>query len=389
MPSYNKYEYVSLSLHCLTRQTFDPAQFEVILIDDCSTDETPRLKNEFVSDFTFKYIRPHTNLGRSRARNLGIENSEGEVVIFMDAEMLTERNFIEEHYKHHIHESNVVVTGAMHYRGVYTFLTPLFNESQWSHIDGFLPRSAYFAGRYYDYKATYRNELTYFPLAGKEDINEGRIHDISFPNWYLTSILNSGLSHFGENLNGFALPYIAFLTGDVSVKKAMLNQTGYFDESFQGYGAEDWELGYRLFKNGAKFRVDPAAFCYHQEHPTSSGNFREAMGNLYKFMNKSPEIEVLALALEQRPGLNFLEIHYVVTQYKEMEAKFPNQYAAFKSAFISMMFKVVELLRDGQTVTRLVRDIDFQENEILDQLSVIRDHRWHMLADAFERLAKL
>ncbi|MFD0049672.1 hypothetical protein ACFVHQ_10130 [Actinomycetes bacterium NPDC127524] len=87
--------------------------------------------------------------------------------------------------------------------------------------------------------------------------------------------------------------------------------------------------------------------------------------------------------------MSFLEIHYVVSQYKEMEEKFPNQYAAFKSAFISMMFKVVELLRDGQTVTRLVRDIDFQENEILDQLSVIRDHRWHMLADAFEKLAKL
>ncbi|WP_141770091.1 glycosyltransferase family A protein [Bacillus sp. OV322] len=242
IPSYNKYEYVCLSLHCLTRQTFHSAQFEVILIDDCSTDETPRLKNEFVSDFTFKYIRPHTNLGRSRARNLGIENSEGEVVIFMDAEMLTERNFIEEHYKHHIHESNVVVTGAMHYRGVYTFLTPLFNESQWSYIDGFLPRSAYFAGRYYEYKATHRNELTYFPLAGKEDIHEGRIHDISFPNWYLTSILNSGLSHFGENLNGFALPYIAFLTGDVSVKKAMLYQTvlmNLFKDMGQKFGSWD------------------------------------------------------------------------------------------------------------------------------------------------------
>ena len=388
MPSYNKYEYVSLSLYCLLKQTFGFSRFEVILIDDCSSDETTNISKEFHPPFKFKYVRHLINQGRSRARNLGIKLSEGEVIIFLDGEMLTEPDFIENHYKHHIKNKNVVVSGAMHYRGIYTFLTSKYNSRQWEHIDDFVPRDPYFVFPYKDYKQNHQQSDLLFPLITKKDIDEKRFKNLSFPNWYFNQMLNSGLNQFGMDLSDYALPYIAFLTGDVSVSKEHLEKAGYFDESFLGYGAEDWELGYRFYKNGARFIIDPSTFCYHQEHPTSANNFPEAMGNLYKFMEKFPDFEVLALALEHNPALNFTQIHHVVSQYNELCKKYPIKYQEFKQTYKSMLIKIVENLRDHKEGIKLHESDAYMFKIIIEQLNEIKAHQLYALANTFEELYK-
>ncbi|MFJ7975094.1 glycosyltransferase family 2 protein [Peribacillus sp. NPDC096379] len=385
MPSFNKYEYVSLSLYCLLKQTFDFSEFEVILIDDCSNDQTARIPKEFDPPFKFKYVRPFINQGRSRARNLGIKLSEGEVIIFLDGEMLTEPDFVENHYKHHVHDKNVVVTGAMHYRGIYTFLTSSFNRQQWEHIDDFVPRDPYFIFPYKEYKKNHHTSNMSFPLITKKDIDENRFKNLSFPNWYFTQVLTNGLNQFGMDLSDYTLPYIAFLTGDVSVSKEQLDKVGYFDESFLGYGAEDWELGYRFYKDGARFIIDPSTFCYHQEHPTSSNNFPEAMGNLYKFMEKFPNFDVLALALEHKP-LNFVQIHYVVSQYNELCEKHPQKYREFKETYQKMLFKIVENLKNSKPLTKFHVSDSMLSLRLTEQLNEIKAQHWYALADSFEEL---
>ncbi|MFF2591989.1 glycosyltransferase family 2 protein [Priestia megaterium] len=128
MPTYNKYHQTSLSLYGLSKQTFPQAEYEVILVDDASSDNTPNIFKEADVPFKFKYIRMKQNKGRSSVRNIGINHAEGNLLIFLDGEMLAPPAFIENHYKHHVHESNLVVTGAMHYEGVYTFIMPDYNE---------------------------------------------------------------------------------------------------------------------------------------------------------------------------------------------------------------------------------------------------------------------
>ncbi|KAA0955726.1 glycosyltransferase [Sporosarcina sp. ANT_H38] len=386
MPSFNKYEYVSLSLYCLLGQTFDFSSFEVILVDDCSVDNTADIPKEFDPPFKFKYVRPRKNLGRSRARNLGIQLAEGEVIIFLDAEMLTEPNFIENHYKHHINDKNIVVSGSMHYRGIYTFLTSDFNSKQWEHIDDFVTRDPYFTFPYNEYKQNHQNSNQLFPLITKKDIDNNSFQNLSFPNWYFTRELNNGLNDFGVDLSNYTLPYLAFLTGDVSVNRELLDKVGYFDESFRGYGAEDWELGYRLYKNGARFLLDPSTFCYHQEHPISSNNFPEAMGNLHQFMKKFPEIDVLALALEHKPGLSFTQMHYVVSQYNELCEKHPFEYREFKQTFQTMLIKMIENLRDSKPISNLYDCNTSTELEILKQITEIKKLRLYALTNAFEAL---
>lgn len=389
MPAYNKYEYVSLSLYCLLKQTFEYAKFEVILIDDCSTDKTHLIPTEFDPPFKFKYIRLLKNQGRSRARNTGIIHAEGEIIIFLDGEMLTEPDFIENHYSHHIDKKDMVVCGAFHYRGIYTFLTSKFNNQQWQHIDSFVPSNPYYLFRYKKFKRNYQDTETLFPLITYNDIDNKRYHSLSFHNWYFTKELNNGIKDFGIELNHFTLPYIAFLTGDVSVSRELLDKAGYFDESFLGYGAEDWELGYRLYKNGARFILDPLTFCYHQEHPTSPNNFPEAMGNLYKFMKKHPNFDVLALALEHKPALSFAQIHLVVSDYNKLNDKYAGKYKQFKQVLETMLFKLVENLRDNKPIINLHNCDTSMIPKIMKQLNEIKTHQFYALANTFEELFSL
>ena len=71
MPTYNKRRFLELTLTSFFNQTYPVNQYEVIVIDDGSTDDT----NEFLSQchppFTLKKI-PQENKGRSAARNTGI-----------------------------------------------------------------------------------------------------------------------------------------------------------------------------------------------------------------------------------------------------------------------------------------------------------------------------
>jgi GT2 family glycosyltransferase len=387
MPTYNKYDQTSLSLYGLSKQTFPYSDYEVILVDDASSDKTPNIIREIDVPFKFKYIQMKQNKGRSSVRNIGINHAEGDVLIFLDGEMLTSPHFIENHYKHHIQESNLVVTGAMHYEGVYTFIMPDYNEDQLAQLKDLVKKDPEYMRLYEKYEHTKHNSNNPYPLVKKEDIDTERFRSLSFPNRYF---LNSGLKHFGNRLNEFTLPYIAFLSGNVSVKKEQLNKSGYFDETFVGYGAEDWELGYRLYKNGAQFVLDPSTVAYHQEHPISKKKLKEQWGNHYRFIKKHPNIDVLILSLEWK-GFSFMHMHQTLVEYNALEECFPNDYNELKKAFRVMLFRIIAYLNDEQPVTNLYNFPEGSEERIKihQQFETLRPLGFDYLASSFEQLYQL
>jgi len=384
MPTYNKYHQTSLSLYGLSKQTFPHAEYEVILVDDASSDNTSNILKEVDVPFKFKYIQMKQNKGRSSVRNIGINHAEGDLLIFLDGEMLAPPAFIENHYKHHVHESNLVVTGAMHYEGVYTFIMPDYNEDQVAHLKELVGRDPEYRRLYENYEQTKWHSNVPYPLVTKEDIDTNRFQRLSFPNRYF---LNSGLKHFGERLEGFTLPYIAFLSGNVSVRKENLKKSGLFDETFVGYGAEDWELGYRLYKNGAQFVLDPSTVAYHQEHGISKRKVKEQWGNHYRFVKKHPNIDVLILSLEWKE-LPFMHLHQTLVEYKALEQRFPDEYKEFKHAFRVMLFRIIEYLNSGQPVTKLY-DLPGGSDErikIIQQFETLRPRGFDYLASSFEQI---
>lgn len=90
VPLYNKQRYVKRCLESILCQTYK--DFEVIVINDGSTDESLSTVNSFVDSRLRVFDVP--NGGVSRARNLGLQNAKGEYILFVDADDWIDGNYV-------------------------------------------------------------------------------------------------------------------------------------------------------------------------------------------------------------------------------------------------------------------------------------------------------
>ncbi len=103
IPNYNKGEYLKECLDSVFGQTLDPTKYEVLLIDDGSTDQSL----EIVQDYDVKLF--HTNRKMpGGARNKGIENAQGEYIIFLDSDDYLYRNDVLEKLDQHITDEDII-----------------------------------------------------------------------------------------------------------------------------------------------------------------------------------------------------------------------------------------------------------------------------------------
>ena len=75
IPMYNSQNYIERAINSVTNQSYK--DYEIILIDDSSKDDTVSICNKYLSN-NIKLIKLETNKGVSNARNIGINNSSGE-----------------------------------------------------------------------------------------------------------------------------------------------------------------------------------------------------------------------------------------------------------------------------------------------------------------------
>lgn len=92
IPIHNKLPHLERSINSVLNQTFQ--DFEIILIDDASTDGSSEKIKEFKDRRISIYTRIEPGPGGYAARNLGIEKAQGEWVAFLDAD--------DEWYPHHL-----------------------------------------------------------------------------------------------------------------------------------------------------------------------------------------------------------------------------------------------------------------------------------------------
>lgn len=82
---YNVGRYLEECLDSLKNQTLQDAEF--ILVDDCSTDDSLEICNQYAeSDSRFKVIRHTENKGSLLVRKTGIQNAKGIFCIFLDGD---------------------------------------------------------------------------------------------------------------------------------------------------------------------------------------------------------------------------------------------------------------------------------------------------------------
>ena len=95
IPTYNRAKSIIHSIKSVLTQTYH--NLEVIIIDDCSNDNTESLISK-IEDNRIKYIKLKENKGANFARNLGIKLSTGKYITFQDSDDIYHRDKIEKQY---------------------------------------------------------------------------------------------------------------------------------------------------------------------------------------------------------------------------------------------------------------------------------------------------
>lgn len=88
-PTYNSERFIEETITSILNQTY--TNWELILIDDASTDKTVKIINQFVKSNPQIYLLQNSkNRGAAISRNKGIEAAKGDFIAFLDADDLWE-----------------------------------------------------------------------------------------------------------------------------------------------------------------------------------------------------------------------------------------------------------------------------------------------------------
>lgn len=202
IPTYNRLESLKRVLSALEQQTVPVDQFEVVIVSDGATDGTHEYLATLDKPYSLKTIT-QPNQGVAVARNNGIANASGQIILFIDDDVVPTSTLISEHLRYHeVYGDNVVVIGPM-------LSPPDFKMSPW--------------------------------VRWEQEKLAGQYQDMLEEKWQPTAR--------------------QFYTGNTSLARHWLNENQRFDPTFRR--AEDVELAFRLQDRGVCFVFHPGAVGYH------------------------------------------------------------------------------------------------------------------------------
>jgi glycosyltransferase involved in cell wall biosynthesis len=233
MPTHNRKEMLQRALEGMANQSYPEHLYEVVVVDDGSTDGTA----EFLAQFSLPHLRLRHVSGEQKgpaaARNLGIQHAHGEVILITGDDCIPDADLLLHHGRRHQAEADIAVLGYVDWH-------PEANLSPLMHLLS-------------------HHVQTGYPLI--------------------------------EDSERVAPQF--FYTSNVSVKKEHLLRTSGFDEDFKWAAYEDVELGMRLARLGVRLVLERAAITYHHhEHDWQSiaGRQRVVGRAAVVFARKYPEI---------------------------------------------------------------------------------------------------
>lgn len=109
---YNEKEYLAQAIDSMMAQTYDNC--EILLIDDCSTDGSRSIAEYYSEKYdNVRYYRNNTNKGLAYGRNIGIINSKGEYIAFMDGDDFSDYDRIRIQVEYLNSNRNVVAVSGL------------------------------------------------------------------------------------------------------------------------------------------------------------------------------------------------------------------------------------------------------------------------------------
>lgn len=236
IPTFNRLDILVKCLKALEAQTIHFNEFEVIVIDDGSTDGTEKLGAGLFEGLRINgiYLRQE-QAGPAKARNKGISHGRGDLLVIIGDDIIATKDFLSEHLKIHHQEKErpLAVIGRI------------------------------------DWDPSI--EITEFML-----------------------FLEKGVQFSFNDLNDDNISYKNCYTSNVSIKSDFIKKHAvYFSEEFPYAAYEDIEWGYRLMKSGITYKYNPKALAYHHHVVTleSYSNRMISVGKAYvHLLNLHPEL---------------------------------------------------------------------------------------------------
>ncbi len=248
VPTYRRPERVASLLECLDRQTLDPREFEVLLVDDGSP--TPLEVDPAKHRFALFVLR-QANAGPASARNLGAKHARAPLVMFLNDDALPHANLLALHL-----ETHATRRGKFAVLGAFPFTKHALAE----------PFTRLLADS---------NLLFDFP-----GLKHGELHDWTY-----------------------------FWTCNISLPKAAFDEVGGFDaETFREAIVEDVELGLRLQNNGYRVLHRADAICEHEHALDVDHYFARAVRlgvNLARMWKKHGDPRILWQPAGSRIGADY------------------------------------------------------------------------------------
>jgi glycosyltransferase involved in cell wall biosynthesis len=251
--TYNKLNYLKTVLKNLNNQT-KLRNVEFVVVNDGSTDGTKEFLDRLETKFHLKKINI-PNSGSAVARNTGIRNSTGDNILFIDDDILME---------------------------------PLY-------ISKLLKSLAKYPDR------VHAGNIRLIPLDKVPDVMELMDSGIVVGNRTLSKISYTDAIYgtlqvaYRNNNNAEISCWWGLVTGgNICFPRAVIEDVGYFDDSFKNWGPEDIDLTYRAFKKNFKLKFNSIANLYHMDHSRNPMEIKEAMARnvslLLKKYHKSTDI---------------------------------------------------------------------------------------------------
>jgi len=202
-PVYNSAEFLHETIQSVLDQTYQ--NWELILVDDGSTDESARVIDEYVKDDNRISYYYKENGGQASARNVGIQKAKGEYISFLDSDDILLKNKL---------------------------------EDQLQELAEFQPDFLYGAG--------------YFYYPDREE----KLEKYDWIYGHMTGMEFFHILYHSCSVN----------TNTVIVKKSLLDEVGFFNENELMRGLEDWDLWMRIAKKVKKVYGSPARNVYYRIH---------------------------------------------------------------------------------------------------------------------------
>lgn len=311
IPTYNRAPLLRNTILSLLYQSYPISNYEIIVADDTSTDETMELVKSFSSN-QLKTVSTKVNSGAGAARNRGVSTAEGDLIIFCDSDFILPYDFISNHVVEHEKQSAVALSGMGHWHYVYSYD---FKDDWFSYQKKDLEE----ANEIPFLRERIEKSIDNYLLTEKDIYNKSIESFLFCPKWHKpwVSMFGEIIKTYGTKMKGFNYPWLSFCTGNVSLKKDLFLHLDGFNEKYRR--REDWEFGYRLYSEGFKLRFSTKVEAYQQLVPISHERNKLEEETYVMLCKDYPKISMYLLALSLRNGLSYKKLSNILQQHKQLQ----------------------------------------------------------------------